>query len=333
MRATLRALAQPRRAWPLAGVLVALVGSELVATGEPRGLVVDAALFASFCLLAPTTYRWAAAVARATPQRATLAYATFVATGLAVVGGAMGALAVMRLPGTYVMDPPAFGLLVVLFLVGGWGLGRDIDLELGLESAERRAERMALEAERARLLAMRSQLDPHFLFNVLNAIAEWCREEPRLAEEATLKLSAMLRAMLEGIESSAWPLEKELALVRMLAGLYAVRDRERFVFAIDEAPAPDVDVPPLLLLPLIENAITHGPAAGHRGEVRVRWQAEGARVVVTIENPGEYAGRREGGRGVSMVERRLALAYGDRASLAIEARGAATVASVTIPRG
>ena len=71
--------------------------------------------------------------------------------------------------------------------------------------APRRSQR---EADHAQLLALRSHLDPHFLFNTLNAIAEWCREDGEVAEQAILQLSSMLRTMMTGISTTTWPLAK-----------------------------------------------------------------------------------------------------------------------------
>jgi len=98
------------------------------------------------------------------------------------------------------------------------------------------------------------------------------------------------------------------------------------------SPLPDVAIPPMLLLPLAENAVKHGPAAGHVGEIvlSARTTAD-ERLVVSIENPGAYRGRRPGGSGIEIVERRLALAYDDQAVLTIAAVGETTRAEVTLP--
>ena len=85
---------------------------------------------------------------------------------------------------------------LALFLVGGWGLARDIWFERRLARAEAQVVGLAREAERAQLMALRTHLDPHFLFNTLNAIAEWCRQDGETAERAVLQLSAMLRTVL-----------------------------------------------------------------------------------------------------------------------------------------
>ncbi|HEU4533708.1 MAG TPA: histidine kinase, partial [Polyangiaceae bacterium] len=153
-----------------------------------------------------------------------------------VAYGAAGVLAVgltgvllPRLLGvgpTFLTDAGSLPVATALFWVGGWGLGRDIDRHEGLEAARRRAAELEREAERAELAALRSQLDPHFLFNTLNAIAEWCREDGEVAERAILTLSTMLRTTLEGVKRPGWPLRDELRLSAMLVELHAVRDPE-----------------------------------------------------------------------------------------------------------
>ncbi|HMF40079.1 MAG TPA: sensor histidine kinase, partial [Polyangia bacterium] len=95
---------------------------------------------------------------------------------------------------------------------------------------------------------------------------------------------------------------------------------------------PEVAVPPMLLLPLAENAVKHGPAAGHAGEIILAARTtDDDHLVVSIENPGAYRGRRPGGSGIEIVERRLALAYDDQAMLTIAAVGDTTRAEVTLP--
>jgi two-component system sensor histidine kinase AlgZ len=234
---------------------------------------------------------------------------------------------------TLLTAPTSMAVCLALFLVGGWGLGRHMWLENELARAQARASLLAREAEGAQLLALRSHLDPHFLFNTLNAIAEWCREDGETAERAVMRLSAMLRTVLAGVRTSAWPLADELALVDTLFELHRLRDPDRVrVTRHLPDPLPEVAVPPMLLLPLAENAVKHGPAAGHVGEIvlTARTTADD-RLVVSIENPGAYRGRRPGGSGIEIVERRLALAYDDQAMLTIAAVGETTKAEVTLP--
>ena len=330
--ATWRALWTPKRGGALLLVFVALVSAEWLATGSGVAMATDASLFAAFCLAAPAGYRVLV------PRGGGLSvghglYALLCAA--LVLGWALLVRRALRLSWTYVIDGSSLGILWVLFLVGGWGLARDIELESGLHAQQRRAERMAESAERASLLALRAHLDPHFLFNTLNAIAEWCREDPAVAEAATLRLASMLRTMLGGIRSPSWDLETEIGLARSLFELYSIRDaaRYRFRFEVPE-PLPSVQVPPMVFLPLFENAVTHGAGAGHSGEVVVRLSVESTpdlRLHVEIENPGRFRGRRAGGEGIAMVERRLALAYGGEATLSFDADGDRTRTRVALP--
>jgi LytS/YehU family sensor histidine kinase len=221
---------------------------------------------------------------------------------------------------------------VALFLVGGWGLGRDIAFEASLLRERRRADALAREAEHAQLLAIRSHLDPHFLFNTLNAIAEFCREDGEVAEQAVLQLSAILRAVLAGVRSPSWPLATELGLVRDLFALHLLRDPSLFTLEWDvPSTPPNVPVLPMVLLPLAENAVKHGPGAGHRGALRFAVRVEGERIHVELENPGPYGGPREGSQGLPTVARRLDLAYPGGARITIAAAGERTRVELDLP--
>jgi two-component system sensor histidine kinase AlgZ len=328
---TLRALVEPRRLLPIAFVCVPLVIAQATFSRDTLAVPLGIALCLTFVLVAPTSYR-ALFLAGVGPTAArVLAY---LALALICVGG-LGFLLpkLLGMGETFLTSRTSVVVSLALFIVGGWGLARDVDLEARLERERARAHAMEREAERAQLLSIRANLDPHFLFNTLNAIAEWCREDGAVAERAILKLSAMLRAVLDGVRTPTWPLERELELVRALFELHSVRSPSSFRlrWQIDER-ALGVPVLPLLLLPLAENAMKHGPNAGHSGEVSFV-VALGANVLdIALENPGPNAGPRPGSTGLPTVERRLALAYGDAARLAIRSRdGARTEVVLTVP--
>ncbi|WNG14798.1 sensor histidine kinase [Cystobacter fuscus] len=334
VRATLRALLVPRRLLPILLVSVPLVAAQVRFSNEepmagPLGL-----LLCVLCVsVAPVSYRvlFPEGFDLSHGGIRLLLYAT---VGLGVVLSAGVVLPkLLRLGPTFLTDRYSLAVSMGLFLVGGWGLGRDIGFEESLAHERARAERLALEAEQAQLLALRSHLDPHFLFNTLNAIAEWCRTDGAVAETAVLRLSAMLRSVLAGVRAATWPLAQELELVRTLFELHLLRDPDLFQFTQEVEPGLEsFPVPPLVLLPLAENAVKHGPAAGHRGPIHLTVRAHGDTLVFTLENPGASRGPREGSSGLPTVERRLALAYAGNAHLTLSSENARTRVTVTLPR-
>ncbi len=255
----------------------------------------------------------------------------FVTLGAAVVlAGGLVPPAVSR--AVVLTDASGLPASIVLFVVGSWGLGRDVDL---VEENHQLLE----SAEPAQLLALRSQLDPHFLFNTLNAIAEWCREDPEVAEAATLKLAAMLRTIFDGVKVPRWSLARDVALAGDLWMLHHTRDPERFSYRIDPDVPDDVAVPPLLLLPIAENAMTHG-VWGRGGsapsevtlEVSLGGRAGDEMVEPRIDSPGRFGGERAGGHGLDSTRRRLRLAYGEAASLEVESTDERTRATLRFPK-
>ncbi len=336
VRSTWAALLEPKRLVPILGVTAPLLWAQHVYSRSPDALWVGIGVCLAFVLVAPVSYRVLFPEGLDFGHGA-VRLALFAAIGAGVVfvsGDWVPRL--FGIEGTFMTARGTLVIDVALFLAGGWGLGRDIGLEASLERERKRAEDLAREAERAQLLALKANLDPHFLFNTLNAIAEWCRTDGVAAERAVLELASLLREVLSGIDAPSWPLSRELAVCKTLLSLHLMRDPERFTtrWDIDEAAAT-VHVPPMLLFTLVENAVTHGPSKGHRGEVRVSVARERDRVVVRIANPGPFAGPRPGSHGLPTVERRLALAYDGRASLRVggerAADGPRTVAVVELP--
>jgi len=147
----------------------------------------------------------------------------------------------------------------------------------------------------ARLMALSARIRPHFLFNSLNAVLGIMREDPRRAERALEELSDLFRVLMRENRDLV-TLGDELALCRQYIALETLRLGERLSvrWQTDGCPA-DARVPPLMLQPLLENAVYHGvePLAGN-GEVRVSVQRAGGDVVVEIDNP---APSREGATG------------------------------------
>lgn len=333
---TVAGLAAPRRLFPIAVVVVPLLALQMSFSHDAMAMPIGILMAAVFLLVAPTLWRYFFPLHRVRASRV-LGAGAYGAIGVGLMFGiGRGLPGLIGMGSTLLTTFPGMVVSVALFCVGGWGLARDIDLEEHLLASQARAAALEREAEHAQLLALRSHFDPHFLFNTLNAIAEWCRQDGLVAERAILALSSMLHAIMSAIHMPRWPLAKELELVDTLFRMYLIRDPELFVYARDvPAGVEDCDVPPMILLPIAENAMKHGPGAGHRGRVELSVRADAATLAIDLANPGAYRGPRDGGSGLPTVEKRLALAYGGGASFAIGADGNdrhRTRATVRVPR-
>ena len=350
VRSTVRGLLAPRRAIPIALVVVPLTIIQDAYSRDPLAVPLALLMCGSFLLVGPSLWRALFPMDRgifshlrprggpllnaehATDALRVLVYAGVGATLVLGIGRALPDM--VGASQTFLTTKPSLAVCVALFWVGGWGLARDIELEEHLRQERARGEALEREAEHAQLLALRSHLDPHFLFNTLNAIAEWCREDGRVAEKAIVQLSSMLRTMMTGISAKTWPLAKELELANALFAMHAIRDPTLFTVRLEVPdPIPEVDVPPMLLLPLAENAMKHGPLARNKGEVVLRVTIVRDMVRIELSNPGAFTGPRDGGNGLAIVKKRLALTFTAGASFTIEAEGEGrTHAVVVVPK-
>lgn len=342
LRSTVRGLLAPRRAIPITLVVVPLTIIQDAYSRDVFAVPIALLMCGSFLVVGPSTWRALFPMEPVSGPRsrfvgripALLRALFYAAMGAVLVVGVGRILPELVGAGrTFLTTRPSLIVCIALFWVGGWGLARDIDLEEHLRRERARAEALEREAEHAQLLALKSHLDPHFLFNTLNAIAEWCRADGIVAEKAILQLSSMLRTMMGAITSAAWPLETEIELAVSLFALHAVRDPSAFTVERDVPdPLPPILVPPMVLLPLAENAMKHGPLARRRGTVTLEVRIDDDAVTIAIANPGRFEGPREGGSGLPIVRKRLALSYGTDASFTIAADGDRTRAVVRLPR-
>lgn len=168
----------------------------------------------------------------------------------------------------------------------------------------------------ARLQALTARIRPHFLFNSLNAVLSLIRSEPRRAETALDELAELMRALLRDARELR-PLADEIALCRQYLDLEKLRLGERLRVEWDVAAVPaDLRVPPLMLQPLVENAVYHGiePLAVP-GTLRIRFSRNGDELAIELFNPllGGSAGAGEHHSGSRMalanIRERLALHY------------------------
>jgi two-component system sensor histidine kinase AlgZ len=187
---------------------------------------------------------------------------------------------------------------------------------------QRREEQARLAAAQAELRALQARTNPHFLFNSLNSVAGLIAEDPPRAELMLEKLAAVFRYALEGSRRETVSLAAEVAAVTTYLGVEGIRFGERLTVEIDVDPDPRVQelpVPPLLLQPLVENAIIHGIAPNReKGTVSLRVARREGSVVITVEDDGAGAGAAEpagSGSALRDLGERLRLLYGSRASL------------------
>lgn len=233
-----------------------------------------------------------------------------------------------------------FGLVVGMLHAGVWALAFVFPYateETRLRALE--ADKLRIEAEQlksaAELSRLRSQLEPHFLLNTLNAIAGLVTENPREARRLIACLGDLLRDSLRDADELQ-PLEDEIAWLRRYAEILESRHAGTLTFDWDIEPSVKrALVPRLLLQPLVENAVKHG-ALRRRGGGKVTVRAsmnESQRLICTIEDngPGLPEGEpRKGAFGLRSVRRRLELKYSD-AVLRMESGAAGTRSIVDLP--
>ena len=142
-----------------------------------------------------------------------------------------------------------------------------------------KSEELSTLAARAELDAMRAQIRPHFLFNTLNSIHSFIRDDPEQAEQVVEFLADLMRGVLQSSESDLIPLEQEIQLTETYLRIEKARYGNRLSFQIDFDPENDrIDVPPFSIQPLVENAIKHGVDA----------QLAPVDVQLTVRRDGEY---------------------------------------------
>lgn len=238
-------------------------------------------------------------------------------------------------------DGPRFGggprgpipRLPLRFLIYLVVLGAGVVRNYAVQAAERREEAAALAAElsEARLRALRSQLNPHFLFNALNAVSALAGDDPATVRRIVARLSSLLRRVLDDEASRDVRLAEELAFLRDYLEIQAVRFAGRLEFI--ETIEPDtlsVLVPGLILQPIVENSVEHAAARRMAGVTTIVITARRVardnvdRLEITVRDNGsgrdEPAGpitERDGGIGLRNTRERLSAHFAGDASLIV----------------
>jgi two-component system LytT family sensor kinase len=204
---------------------------------------------------------------------------------------------------------------------------------------EKKLEQQQMRLNEARLAALSSQINPHFLFNTLNSVTALIRLDPEKARNVVQKLSKILRRLLRQQENLT-TLGEELSFIEDYLAIEMVRfgDKLRFVKEIDPATL-DLLVPSMLLQPLVENSIRHGLASKvDGGTIRLRSQLVGGRLQLLVEDDGvgipeaKLATLFEHGIGVNNVNERLKVLFGGGYRMWIDSRpGEGTSTGIELP--
>ncbi|MDH3744838.1 MAG: histidine kinase, partial [Acidobacteriota bacterium] len=189
------------------------------------------------------------------------------------------------------------------------------------------AQQAQKEALKAQLEALQARTNPHFLFNSLNTVAGLIEEDPHGAEKVLEKLSGLFRYSLDGSKTEWVRLEQELKAVTDYLEVERIRLGERLRAEVEVEPGVEsLLVPPLLLQPLVENAVLHAVAPrASGGKLVVRAKREGLSLQLAVEDDGPGLGNSEhkgSGTALDDLRQRLAMVYGDQAALETESPAA-----------
>jgi signal transduction histidine kinase len=221
-------------------------------------------------------------------------------------------------------------ILAIQSAIGYYGLFQDREL---------RASQLEAQVAQARLSALKMQLQPHFLFNTLNATVVLVRQrKTQEAEETLTRFSDLLRSMLDDMQAQEVPLARELEHLRLYLSIEQMRFSDRLRVDIDvAAELLDAAVPHMALQPIVENAVRHG--IGRRiegGTIRIEATRAADRLIVIVKDdgPGVHgdAVERSGGIGLANTKARLRQLYGAAAELQIvSGEGGGTAVTLSLP--
>jgi sensor histidine kinase YesM len=245
------------------------------------------------------------------------------------------------LPDTAVFDAAVRATMPLLVFAGAIGISLAVlgHYLAGAFERSRNAERRALElqvlAREAELRSLRAQLDPHFLFNSLNSVAALIGNDTTAARRMCFLMAGFFRKSLSMGREQSIPLSEEIALAETFLAIEQVRfgERLRTRFEVSEETRP-LMVPPLVLQPLVENAVHHGVAhMVEGGEVRVCAKRREGFLELVVENPcdPDRPPSRSTGVGLVNVRSRIETLCGNRASVDVNATETNFRVSILLP--
>ncbi|WP_299701223.1 histidine kinase [uncultured Pontibacter sp.] len=187
-------------------------------------------------------------------------------------------------------------------------------------------EQLEKQAVQAELYYLKSQINPHFLFNTLNNIHTLVYKQAATAPEAVLRLSSLMRYMIYESNAPTVPLSREMNYLEDYVGLQQLRYKKSPVVDLElEGDTESCHIAPLLFIHLLENAYKHSPARLEPGDIKVRIVIKENTLIFSIQNPIEKNRgntlEEPSGIGLPNVQKRLALLYPDQHTLEIDNSG------------
>jgi two-component system LytT family sensor kinase len=217
-----------------------------------------------------------------------------------------------------------YNYFITAFLVTGFAVGlRSVEQSLKKESEIKELEQEKLNSE---LALLKNQVSPHFFFNTLNNIYSLIEINQKDAQEAVLSLSKLMRYMLYESEQGNTKLSRELDFMKVYIDLMKLRISDKVELSVDfPEKYDDIDIPPLLFIPFIENAFKHGVSVRKNAFIRIGLFREGDDIRFTAANSinqvNNGSPEADSGIGLENVRKRLALLYPGRHELNISDDG------------
>lgn len=223
-------------------------------------------------------------------------------------------------------------ILALTLLIISWN-GIYFTYHFFQKSRVKELENVTLEASKneIELKNLRSQLNPHFLFNSLNSIRALVDIEPQNAKNAITTLSNLLRKSLVSGKENLIPVSEEVEIVKSYLDLEKIRFEERLTidWQLDER-CNSFLLPPFIIQTLVENAIKHGISQQiNGGFIRISIQKKNGKLLITVENTGQLNNSVDSGIGIANTERRLAIQFKDKAAFSLQQLETTVVATLT----
>ncbi len=226
---------------------------------------------------------------------------------------------------------PTYNFLLISFLISGFGLGlRFSDKLIQKEKQRKEAEKEKLDSE---LAFLKSQINPHFLFNTLNSIYSLALIKSEMTPEAVMKLSDIMRFVIQDSHFDKVSLEMEVQYIRYYVELQQLRLNDKVDLRMNiEGEFDSKQIPPMILIPFVENAFKYGTSSHENARINIDIRIQQDSFDFSVSNQ-IFPGREKNGTfgiGIENTRKRLSLIYPDKHTLSITNTGKVFVVKLNI---